>query len=106
MIDFGAAHYPARPCSDNQNRKQQSAPMADQLFRIIAALDSHFASDDQLPADADRWRELKRHIVRMKDGLDLARIELESFERGAPQTKEIARKALQHVKFGLGEKPG
>jgi hypothetical protein len=28
--------------------------MADQLFRIIAALDNHFAADDQLPADAAR----------------------------------------------------
>jgi hypothetical protein len=31
--------------------------MADQLFRLIASLDSHFAADDQLPADAARWRE-------------------------------------------------
>jgi hypothetical protein len=29
--------------------------MADQLFRILAHLDAHFASDDQLPADADCW---------------------------------------------------
>jgi hypothetical protein len=39
------------------------------------------------------------------DGLDLARIELESLvERGAPQTKEIVRQALRYVRFGLGEK--
>jgi hypothetical protein len=80
--------------------------MAHQLFRLIAQLDSHFAADDQLPADGARWRELKRHITRMKDGLDLARIELESLERGAPQAKEIVRKALQHLRFGLGEKTG
>jgi hypothetical protein len=79
--------------------------MADQLFRPLAQLDNHFAAADAFPADADRWRELKRHITRMKDGLDLARIELESLERGASQTKEIAGKALQHVRFGLGEKP-
>jgi hypothetical protein len=78
----------------------------DQLLRILAQLDKHFAADDCSPADQDRWRELKRHIVRMKDGLDLARIELESLKRGAPQTKEIVRKALQHVMFGLGEKTG
>jgi hypothetical protein len=78
----------------------------DQLLRILAVLDGHFAADDMSPADADRWRELKRHITRMKDGLDLARIELESLERGAPQTKEIVGKALQHVRFGLGEKIG
>ena len=75
----------------------------DQLVRILAALDGHFAADDISPADADRWRELKRHITRMKDGLDLTRIELESLERGAPQTKDIVRKALQHVRFGLGQ---
>jgi hypothetical protein len=79
--------------------------MADKLFRILAHLDAHFAADDVLPADADHWHELKRHITRMKDGLDLTRIELESLERGASQTKEIAGKALQHVRFGLGEKP-
>jgi hypothetical protein len=39
----------------------------DQLFRVIAALDNHFAADDQSPADVDRWRELRRHITRMKE---------------------------------------
>jgi hypothetical protein len=76
----------------------------DQLLHILAVLDGHFAADDVSPAYADRWRELKRHIVCMTDGLVLARIELESLERGAPLTKEIAGKALQHVRFGLGEK--
>jgi hypothetical protein len=52
--------------------------MADKLFRILAHLDAHFAADDVLPADAARWRELKRRLVRMKDWLKLARIELES----------------------------
>ena len=47
--------------------------MADQLFRLLALLDNHFAADDTFPVDADRWRELKRHITRMKDGFDLAR---------------------------------
>ena len=69
----------------------------DQLLRILAALDGHFAADDCSPADADRWRELKRHITRIKDGLDLA--------RGAPQTKEIVGKALQHVRLGSARKP-
>jgi hypothetical protein len=73
----------------------------EQLLRILAVLDRHFAADDVSPADADRWRELKRHIVRMKDGLDLARMELESDARPA---EERARKALAHVRFGLGQK--
>jgi hypothetical protein len=65
----------------------------------MAALDGHFAADDISPADADRWRELKRHIIRVKDGLGLARIELES---GARLPEGAVRKALQHVRFGLG----
>jgi hypothetical protein len=67
----------------------------DQLLRILAALDGHFATDDVSPADGDRWRELRRHITRMKDSLDLARIEL---ERTAPE----ASQALKHVRWGLG----
>jgi len=67
----------------------------DQLPRILAAIDGHFAADDCSPADADRWRELKRHIARMKDALDLARIEL---DRKAPEPS----KALDHVRWGLG----
>jgi hypothetical protein len=67
----------------------------DQLVRILAALDGHFAADDVSPADVDRLRELRRHITRMKDGLDIARIEL---ERTAPE----ASKALKHVRWGLG----
>jgi hypothetical protein len=71
-------------------------PRKDQLLRILAALDGHFAASDCSPADADRWRELKRHIVRMKNGLDLARFELES---------GLSCKALKRVLFGLGETP-
>jgi hypothetical protein len=67
----------------------------DQQLRILAQLDKHFAADDCSPADQDRWRELKRHILRMKDALDLARIEL---DRSAPEPA----KALKHVGWGLG----
>jgi hypothetical protein len=78
----------------------------DQLFRIIAKLDGHFAADDVSPADADRWRELKRHIVRMKDGLDLVATELRAqHERGIPLTDDAARKLEGYARFGLGEKP-
>ena len=71
----------------------------DHLFRLIAALDAHFADEDAFPADADRWRALKRHIVRMKDGLDTARIEV----RSRPLTEELARIIERHLDFGLGE---
>ena len=67
----------------------------DQLLHILAQPDSHFAADNCSPADADRWRALKRHIARTKDALDLARIEL---ERTALETA----KALDHIKWGLG----
>jgi hypothetical protein len=67
----------------------------DQLLRILAQLDGVFAADDISPTDADRWRQLKRHIARMKDALDLARIEL---DRKVPEPS----KALRHVRWGLG----
>jgi hypothetical protein len=50
----------------------------DQLLRIIARARDHFAADDVSPADADHSRALQRHIERMRDGLDLTRIEFES----------------------------
>ena len=64
----------------------------DQLLRILAQLDKHFDDDGCSPADQDRWRELKRYIVRFKDALDLARIEL---DRKAPEPS----KALKHVRW-------
>src|SRR5262249_2196770 len=48
---------------------------------------------------ADRWRELKRHIPPMYDGLDMARIEVCS----RPLTEGQARMIERHLKFGLGE---
>jgi hypothetical protein len=32
----------------------------DQLFRLLASLDNHFSTDDNSPADADRWRARSR----------------------------------------------
>jgi hypothetical protein len=79
-------------------------PAADRLFRIIAQLDSHFATDDHSPADVDRWRELKRQIARMRGGLVLIDITLrEERELGNPFTADTARKLEQHTRFGLGE---
>ena len=68
----------------------------DQLLRILAQLDKHCAADDYSPAAADRWRGLKRHTARMKDGLDLAWIELDG-------TAQDANNALRHVGYALGE---
>jgi hypothetical protein len=67
---------------------------ADRLLRILARLDRHFRANDSSTSDADRWRELKNHITRMRDGLDLARVELES-----PHPDVTT--ALRHVRFGL-----
>jgi len=69
----------------------------DQLLRILAALDGHFDADEVSPADQDRWKELKRHIVRMKDGIDMARIEVRGWN------DERARVIERHLNFGLGE---
>jgi hypothetical protein len=41
---------------------------SDTFFRLMAQMDSHFAADDQSPANRAVWTDLKRHIVRMKDG--------------------------------------
>jgi hypothetical protein len=73
----------------------------DQLLRILFALDRHFDDDRVSPADVDRWDELKRRVVRMKEALELALGELVS---GAPANEDKVRKALGHVLFGLGEK--
>lgn len=69
----------------------------DQLFRILTALDGHFAADNISPADADRWKALMRHIVRMKKGLEMAHIEA----RARPLTEERARMIERHLTFGL-----
>jgi hypothetical protein len=48
---------------------------------------------DQLPTDRDHWRELKRHVVRMKVTLNLVHTTLgEESERGIPLTAETGRK--------------
>ena len=67
----------------------------DQLLPILAQLDGHVADDDCSSVDADRWRAEKHHIARMKDALDLARIEL---ERMAPERGQGA----QSHSVGLG----
>jgi hypothetical protein len=71
----------------------------DHLLRILFALDRHFDDDRISPTDVDRWDELKRHVVRMQEALELALGELVS---GAPANEEKVRKALDHVRFGLG----
>lgn len=76
----------------------------DQLYRIIASLDGHFAVDDISEADADRWRALRRHVVRMRDELTLVETTLrEERVRGIPITAETARKFEGYARFGLGE---
>jgi hypothetical protein len=74
----------------------------DQLFRIIAALDRHFSAEDVSPADAVKWRELKRHIARMKNALELAAVALQE-----PLTEDTASLIQGYVRLGLsgGEKP-
>ena len=59
----------------------------DQLFRIMAALD-------------DRWRQLRRHVMRMRDALALGQLTV----AGEPLTSVTARELEGYAKFGLGEK--
>jgi hypothetical protein len=74
----------------------------DQLFRIMAALDGHFAAADVSEGDADRRRAFKRHVVRMKDGLDLVATELR--ERKMPLADEVGCQLEDYARFRLGEK--
>jgi hypothetical protein len=61
------------------------------LLRTMAALK---------PADQDRWRALRRHVVRMRDALALGQSTL----TGEPLTSVTAHMLEGYVKFGLGEK--
>jgi hypothetical protein len=72
--------------------------IADQMWCTVRQLDEHFAADNVSPADLDQWRKVKAKIVRMKDSLHLARIELEGC---GPEDRVL--RALQHVRRGLGE---
>jgi hypothetical protein len=72
----------------------------DRLFRTMAALNGHFAADDCSPADRDRWRELTRHVVRMRAALALGQLTV----TGEPLMSVTARKLEGYVKSGLGEK--
>ena len=55
--------------------------------------------------DADRWRALKLHIIRMKDALNLVHTMLrEQRERGIPFTDDAARKLEGYCRFGLDMK--
>ena len=48
----------------------------------------------------DRWRELRRPVVRMRDALALVQLTV----AGEPLTLVTARKLEVYVKFGPGEK--
>jgi hypothetical protein len=58
---------------DGRRGEARSAPALgyamsrkDQLLRILAALDGHFAADDCSPADADRWRKYSSHCASVR----------------------------------------
>ena len=48
----------------------------------------------------DRWRELRRPVVRMRDALALVQLTV----AGEPLTSVTARKLEGYVKFAPGEK--
>jgi hypothetical protein len=75
--------------------------MSHQLYRLMARMDRVFACDDQSPTDRNDWRDLKRHIARMRDGLTLVHVTLrEERERGIPLTAETARKLEGWARWG------
>src|SRR5262249_49786051 len=75
--------------------------MSYELYRLMARMDSVFACDDQSPADRNDWRELKPHIVRMRDGLTLVHVTLrEERERGISLTAETAHKLEGWARWG------
>ena len=75
--------------------------MSHQLYRLMARMDSVFACNDQSPANRNDWRELKHHIVRMRDGLTLVHVTLrEERERGISLTAETARKLEGWARWG------
>ena len=75
----------------------------DQVLRIIAQLGRLFAADDCSPADADRWRELKRHITRMRSSLSLVATSIAKMrDLDIPMTDDEARKIERYTRFGLG----
>ena len=75
--------------------------MTHQLLHLIACMNSHFACDDQLPADCETWRQLRRHIVRMHSALILVYMTLrDERERGLPLTKETGRKLERYARWG------
>jgi hypothetical protein len=71
-----------------------------ELLQAMAQLDGHFAADDVSPTDAGSWVTVRWYLIRMLDGLGLARLELESDVRSP---EEQVRIALRLIRFGLGE---
>ena len=102
-IGFGESRLLRRHCWRQRRRQRlkEKRPCRETIRHILFALDRHFDDDRISPADVDRWDELKRQVVRMKEGLDLALTVLVS---GAPANEEKVRRALEHVRYGLGER--
>jgi hypothetical protein len=77
--------------------------MSDQLLRLVACMNGHFACDDQSPADRETWLQLRRHIVRMRDALSLMYITLrEERECSIPLMAEKACQLEGWARWGSG----
>jgi hypothetical protein len=73
------------------------------LFQLIRSIDRAFANDGWEPVEgSDEWRELKRHIRRMRCALGLVRTTLRvERELGIPLSDETARKVEGYVRWPL-----
>jgi hypothetical protein len=70
----------------------------------VSSLSSTLSLRDRRPASRRRLRELKRHVIRVSDGLDLVHTNVrEERERGTPFTADTARKIEGYARFGVGE---
>jgi hypothetical protein len=88
---------PACNLQDGASVEEDDMTKKNQLFRIVAARDGRFAADD---CDQDRWRQVRRHVMRMRNAPDLAQLTVAD----EPLPSGTARKLEAYVKFGLGEK--
>ena len=83
--------YDTAPSAAGANTWRKGLAMPnEQLVRVMARMDSHFAADDASPADRNDWKTPKRYIVRMMDGLALVETTLRmERELGRPFTEEM-----------------
>jgi len=82
--------------------------MSQRLLHLMKSIDSVFACDGQPTADRNNhWRQLKRHIMRMNDALDLVHTTLRvERELGISLSQDTARKIEGYARWPLAKIDG